>query len=149
MSRGVIYTATYKEFLGGFYEVEVPQGYNRIQFNQFTAGVPIVNKWLAPGESQNIWADTMPNRTFTVTQEKPIQYTAAEQPAGSVLMKVYCEGIDAQNNIVAAARVGDTLPLGMNGNPYKVTGRSIKIYIVNEGDLIVNNVGIVLQFTFL
>ena len=82
-------------------------------------------------------------------QRFPIGKKYAKDPEYSRLLKVYCEGIDTQSNVVAATTVGDTVYLGMNGNPYKITNRSLKFYITNEVDALVNNTCIVLQYTFI
>lgn len=145
MSRGVIYTATFTDFLKGFHVVEVPQGYNRIQINQFTAGS--VNAWIeAQEEQQNV---DRTGGTMYVVQEAPLGKRVATQPRNSKLLKVFCEGIDTQSNVVAAVSVGETAYLGMNGNPYKVTNRVLRFYITNEFDALVFNTGVVLQYTFI
>lgn len=159
MSRGVIYTATYKDFLNGVLTVELPVGYNRIQFNQFTAGgtTYVYMEELSKNQLHG-WIPLAPEGVdvnyglgdpFVITQTAPLGKTYSKTPNSSIILKVYCEGIDAQSPIVAAARVGDTVYLGMNGNPYKVTNKTLRIYIVNELDMLVNNLGIILQFTFL
>ena len=154
MSRGVIYTATYRDFLEGVLLIDVPQGYNRIQFNQFTAGgVKEINGqiwgWLYKDEQANLQALTNSNMKLYATQRAPIDKTYAPAPEMSLILKVFCEGIDSQSPIVAATTVGDTVYLGMNGNPYKITNRTLKIYITNETDQLVNNFGIILQYTFI
>lgn len=145
MSRGVIYTATFTDFLKGFHVVEVPQGYNRVQINQFTAGS--VNAWIEaqPGQ-QNV---DRTGGTMYVVQEAPLGKRVATIPSESKLLKVFCEGIDTQSNVVAAVSVGETAYLGMNGNPYKVTNRVLRFYITNEYDALVFNTGVVLQYTFI
>lgn len=145
MSRGVIYTATFTDFLKGFHVVEVPQGYNRVQINQFTAGS--VGAWIMSGPGQQNVDST--GGTMYIVQEAPIGKRAASVPSESKLLKVFCEGIDTQSNVVAAVSVGETAYLGMNGNPYKVTNRVLRFYITNEFDALVFNTGIVLQYTFI
>ena len=155
MSRGVINTLTYKDFLGGFATLDVPVGYNRVQFNQFTAGA--VDNFGVIGGNERLWLnlDETKNvrepygKVLTVKQECPYEMNFARNPEMSVVLKVFCDGIDAQGKIVAACATGTTIQLGMNGNPYKITDRTLKIYITNEVDLIVNNVGIILQLTFI
>lgn len=145
MSRGVIYTATFTDFLKGFHVVEVPQGYNRVQINQFTAGS--VNAWIeAQTGQQNV---DRTGGTMYVVQETPLGKRVATRPGNSKLLKVFCEGIDTQSNVVAAVSVGETAYLGMNGNPYKVTNRVLRFYITNEYDALVFNTGVVLQYTFI
>lgn len=145
MSRGVIYTATFTDFLKGFHVVEVPQGYNRVQINQFTAGS--VDAWISvSSEQQNV--DKTGGSMFVV-QEAPMGKRVASTSSKSKLLKVFCEGIDTQSNVVAAVSVGETAYLGMNGNPYKVTNRVLRFYITNEFDALVFNTGIVLQYTFI
>lgn len=90
------------------------------------------------------------NRRFHVYRSRgPVGKKGATDPAGSKLLKVFCEGIDTQSNVVAAVSVGETAYLGMNGNPYKVTNRVLRFYITNEFDALVFNTGIVLQYTFI
>ena len=161
MSRGVIYTATFKDFLNGLFLVDVPTGYTRVQFNQFTAGARPYDLvvggggganpdwgWLKMGE-QNVAEYSSPGSTLIVRQNAPYDMTYSSNPGGSLIMKVWCDGIDAQNNIIAAGKIGDTITLGMNGTPYKITNRNLKIYLTNEIDQLVNNLGVILQFTFL
>ena len=162
MSRGVIYTATYRSFLNGELVIDVPNGYNRIQFNQFTAGAvkEIVDPedgtvtywgWLYEGENdfnaQRLTAGA--TAPLFITQRCPITRTYSPTPHNSLILKVFCEGIDTQSTVVMAGAVGDTVTLGMNGNPYKITNRTIRIYITDENDLLVNNMGVVLQYTFI
>lgn len=145
MSRGVIYTATFQDFLNGVYEVDVPQGYNRVQINQFTAGTFGNRAWIEEGENNVDFTGGV----FNVNQTFPVGRRVAKTPANSLLLKLFCAGIDTQSNLIAAAVVGDTVNLGMNGNPYKITNRTIRFYITNEVDALVNNLGIVLQYTFI
>ena len=145
MSRGVIYTATFTDFLKGFHAVEVPQGYNRVQINQFTAGS--VDRWITVRSDQQDVDRT--GGSMYIVQEAPLGKSVASFANRSKLLKVFCEGIDAQSNVVAAVSVGETAYLGMNGNPYKVTNRVLRFYITNEFDALVFNTGIVLQYTFI
>lgn len=147
MSRGVIYTATFRDFLNGVFEIDVPQGYTRIQFNQFTAGAKEPGAWITELNTPTILSAT--GGSLSVTQTVPINKTWTEDPLQSVILKAWCEGIDAQSPVVAAGRLGETIYLGMNGNPYKITNRSLRMYITNEVDTLVNNLGIILQYTFL
>lgn len=147
MSRGVIYTATFRDFLNGVFEVDVPQGYTRIQFNQFTAGLNLPRCWIVELNKPTVLTAT--GGSVSVTQTVPIDKTWTKVPDASAILKAWCEGIDAQSPVVAAAKVSDTVYLGMNGNPYKITNRSLRMYITNEMDTLVNNVGIILQYTFL
>ena len=147
MSRGVIYTATFRDFLGGVFEVDVPQGYTRIQFNQFTAGSRKPTSWITELDTPTILSDT--GGSISVTQTKPLNKVWTELPQNSVILKAWCDGIDTQSPVIAAGRVGETIYLGMNGNPYKITNRSLRMYITNEVDTLVNNLGIILQYTFL
>lgn len=150
MSRGVIYTATFLDFINGLHVVEVPQGYNRVQINQFTAGAYLPETWLRlyDDKPKSVNIDKTGGSLF-VEQRFPIGKKYAKNPENSRLLKVYCEGIDTQSNVVAATTVGDTVYLGMNGNPYKITNRSLKFYITNEVDALVNNTCVVLQYTFI
>lgn len=145
MSRGVIYTATFQDFLNGVYEVDVPQGYNRVQINQFTAGSSRDMTWVKKGEDNVDFTGGV----FMINQTYPMGRNVAKNPENSVLLKLFCTGIDTQSNLVAAALVGETVNLGMNGNPYKITNRTIRFYITNEVDALVNNLGVVLQYTFI
>lgn len=147
MSRGVIYTATFRDFLNGVFEVDVPQGYTRIQFNQFTAGSKNPTSWITALDTPTILSNT--GGSISVTQTKPLNKMWTERPQNSVILKAWCEGIDAQSPVIAAGRVEETIYLGMNGNPYKITNRSLRMYITNEVDTLVNNLGIILQYTFL
>lgn len=150
MSRGVIYTATFLDFINGLHVVEVPQGYNRVQINQFTAGSSDVLTWITVPDTGSRPADVdNTGGSLFVEQRFPIGKKYAKMPENSRLLKVYCEGIDTQSNVVAATTVGDTVYLGMNGNPYKITNRSLKFYITNEVDALVNNTCVVLQYTFI
>lgn len=146
MSRGVIYTATFLDFINGAHVVEVPQGYTRVQINQFTAGSPRTDSWLKQGKNTNV---DQTGGSLLVEQTFPIGKKVALSPSMSALLKVWCEGIDTQSNVVAAARVGDTVYLGMNGNPYKTTSRNLRFYITNEVDALVNNTCVILQYTFI
>lgn len=147
MSRGVIYTATFRDLLNGVFEVDVPQGYTRIQFNQFTAGSRKPTSWITELDTPTILSDT--GGSISVTQTKPLNKVWTESPQNSVILKAWCEGIDTQSPVIAAGRVGETIYLGMNGNPYKITNRSLRMYVTNEVDTLVNNLGIILQYTFL
>lgn len=164
MSRGVIHTATYKDFLGGSFKIAVPEGYKRIQFNMLVAGTePSMNlgddgsttkdknfPWLVPGIKQDVRQLTALGLPFWVEQKKP--FTGGEfapAPERSLLIKLLVKGINSQTPLVMAAPVGQVLNLGMSGNPYETTAREVEMFLLNEGDLLVNNVGIVLQFTFL
>ena len=147
MSRGVIYTATFRDFLSGVFEVDVPQGYTRIQFNQFTAGSEKPTSWITKLDTPTILTNT--GGPISVTQTSPLNKVWTERPQNSVILKAWCEGLDAQSPVIAAGRVGETIYLGMNGNPYKITNRSLRVYITNEVDTLVNNLGIILQYTFL
>ena len=147
MSRGVIYVATFRDFLNGVFEVDVPQGYTRIQFNQFTAGLNEPDCWIKKLNEPTVLTAT--GGSVSVTQTVPLNKTWTEQPDKSAILKAWCEGIDTQSPVVAATRVGETVYLGMNGNPYKITNRSLRMYVTNEMDTLVNNVGIILQYTFL
>ena len=147
MSRGVIYTATFRDLLNGIFEVDVPQGYTRIQFNQFTAGSENPTSWITTLDKPIRLTQT--GGSISVTQTKPLNKVWTALPQNSVILKAWCEGIDAQSPVVAAGRVGETIYLGMNGNPYKITSRSLRMYITNEVDTLVNNLGIILQYTFL
>lgn len=147
MSRGVIYTATFLDFVNGEHVVDVPQGYNRVQINQFTSGTFNDAGWITKfNEPINV---SRTGSTFLITQRFPINKPHATDPAKSVILKVFCEGIDTQSNVVAAAIVGETVYLGMNGNPYKITNRTLKFYITNEVNELVNNTAIILQYTFI
>lgn len=147
MSRGVIYTATFRNFLNGVFEVDVPQGYTRIQFNQFTAGSRHAETWITELNTPTILSNT--GGSLSVTQTVPLDKVWTEVPSKSAILKAWCEGLDAQSPVVAAGKVGETIYLGMNGNPYKITNRSLRMYITNEVDTLVNNLGIILQYTFL
>lgn len=147
MSRGVIYTATFRNFLTGVFEVDVPQGYTRIQFNQFTAGSRKAGAWITELNTPTILSNT--GGSLSVTQTIPLDKVWTEDPSESAILKAWCEGLDTQSPVVAAGRVGETIYLGMNGNPYKITNRSLRMYITNEVDTLVNNLGIILQYTFL
>ena len=147
MSRGVIYVATFRDFLNGVFEIDVPQGYTRIQFNQFTAGLNESHCWIKKLNEPTVLTAT--GGSVSVTQTVPLNKTWTEKPDRSSILKAWCEGIDTQSPVVAATRVGETVYLGMNGNPYKITNRSLRMYITNEMDTLVNNVGIILQYTFL
>lgn len=150
MSRGVIYTATFLDFLNGLHAVEVPQGYNRVQINQFTAGSTNITTWISVPDTGTIPINVdNTGGSLIIEQSFPIGKKHAKYPENSTLLKVYCEGIDTQSNVVAATTVGDTVYLGMNGNPYKITNRSLKFYITNEVDALVNNTCVVLQYTFI
>lgn len=147
MSRGVIYTATFLDFINGEHVVDVPQGYNRVQINQFTAGTADEDAWLKKMNKPDNVSHT--GGSFYVQQKFPISRTHATEPAKSYILKAFCEGIDTQSNVVAAATVGETVYLGMNGNPYKITNRTLKFYITNEANELVNNTAIILQYTFI
>lgn len=147
MSRGVIYTATFLDFINGVHVVEVPQGYTRVQINQFTAGCEHMETWLKEGQGPYNADST--GGSLIVEQTFPVGKKVAKDPFQSNLLKVYCEGIDTQSNVVAATRVGDTVYLGMNGNPYKTTNRNLRFYVTNEADALVNNTCIILQYTFI
>lgn len=149
MSRGIIHTASYKQFLNGSFKIDVPTGCKRIQFNQFTAGVKDARAWLTPGETTNVWAELMDREVFYVEQKAPFTLIHAKHPEESLLLKVHVLGIKSQTPVVLAAPVGETLNLGMNGNPYETSDKVVEFIIYNEADLMVNNLGIVLQFTFL
>lgn len=147
MSRGVIYTATFLDFINGVHVVEVPQGYTRVQINQFTAGAWNAETWLFP--KRGPYNVDFTGGSLIVEQTFPVGKKFAIEPVKSHLLKVYCEGIDTQSNVVAATRVGSTVYLGMNGNPYKTTSRNLRFYITNEVDALVNNTCIILQYTFI
>lgn len=147
MSRGVIYTATFLDFINGEHVVDVPQGYNRVQINQFTAGTFGNDAWLEKMDQPENVSHT--GGSLYVQQKFPISRTHATAPANSYILKAFCEGIDTQSNVVAAAAVGETVYLGMNGNPYKITNRTLKFYITNEANELVNNTAIILQYTFI
>ena len=147
MSRGVIYTATFLDFINGEHVVDVPQGYNRVQINQFTAGTNYADSWLKKMDQPRNISRT--GGSLYVQQKFPISRTHAISPANSYILKAFCEGIDTQSNVVAAATVGETVYLGMNGNPYKITNRTLKFYITNEANELVNNTAIILQYTFI
>lgn len=147
MSRGVIYTATFLDFISGVHVVEVPQGYTRVQINQFTAGCERPETWLLAGKGpRNV---DLTGGSLIIEQTFPLGKKVAREASHSSLLKVYCEGIDTQSNVVAATRVGDTVYLGMNGNPYKTTSRNLRFYVTNEVDALVNNTCVVLQYTFI
>lgn len=147
MSRGVIYTATFLDFINGLHVVEVPQGYNRVQINQFTAGSPNPDAWLKKTDEPKNVSHT--GGSLKVTQNFPIGRPYAARPEYSYILKAFCEGIDTQSNVMAATTVGETVYLGMNGNPYKITNRTLKFYITNETNELVNNTAIILQYTFI
>lgn len=147
MSRGVIYTATFLDFINGLHVVEVPQGYNRVQINQFTAGVSSPNAWLKKMDKPDNVSHT--GGSLTVMQTFPMGRAYAAKPEYSSILKAFCEGIDTQSNVVAATKVGETVYLGMNGNPYKITNRTLRFYITNETNELVNNTAIILQYTFI
>ena len=147
MSRGVNYTATFLDFINGLHVVEVLQGYNRVQINQFTAGTPYPGAWLKKMDEPKQVSNT--GGSLKVMQTFPMGRTYATQPEYSLILKAFCEGIDTQSNVVAATAVGETVYLGMNGNPYKITNRTLKFYITNETNELVNNTAIILQYTFI
>lgn len=152
MSRGIVHTLTFKDFLNGSFKIDVPAGCKRIQFNQFTAGVRDNQSWLnvyQDGGSKNVWENLMDKEEFIVFQRVPYTMTYAKHPEMSLLLKVIVRGIKSQSSVILAAPVGETLNLGMNGNPFETSDKVVEIFIFNEGDLIVNNLAIVLQFTFL
>ena len=151
MSRGVIFTADFRAFLNGVLEVDVPQGYNRIQINQLMVGGNDVlgsyGVWLKENIETNVAAPT--GGSLIVTQKSPINKPYSKRPERSCIAKIYCEGVDSQSNLLIATPIGSSVYLGMNGNPYKITNRTVRFYLTNEVDEIINHTGLIFQYTFI
>ncbi|EFO61791.1 Hypothetical protein GLP15_2180 [Giardia lamblia P15] len=151
MSRGVIFTADFRAFLNGVLEVDVPQGYNRIQINQLMVGGNELfgryGVWLEENKEKNVAVHT--GGSLIVTQRSPVNKTYSKRPEKSCIAKIYCEGVDSQSNLLIATPIGSSVYLGMNGNPYKITNRTIRFYLTNEVDEIINHTGLIFQYTFI